>query len=253
MSLLVLGYSSHVPDDVQDTRQPSSPAASWSEPSTCAAYDAVAPASPQAGVSTSWSDTSPGRARACRAAASTRSMTAVVDGGRGRRSTAPRPRKTWPPLVEDGREVVVAAGREHAEVDRDARRAGAAEQRDRHVGGAAVRDGGRAAEPRRSTHSSGLRRRRRVAPTRCRPKPEAVGTCAGQHDRQRRLVDLEHERRRPGTRRCTSARWSRTPSASAWASSRRAPWSLSTLSPRGFSTVEASVHGPATWTLSGPA
>ena len=58
--------------------------------------------------------------------------------------------------------------------------------------------------------------------------------------------------RRSGTRRRTSATWSRSPSASAWARSRRAPKSASTLSPRGRSTVAASVHGPATWTLNVP-
>ena len=56
----------------------------------------------------------------------------------------------------------------------------------------------------------------------------------------------------PATRRRTSARWSRTPSASACASSRRAPWSASTLSPRGRSTVAARVQGPVDLDLQVP-
>ena len=46
-------------------------------------------------------------------------------------------------LVDDGGQVVVRPGGEDGEVDRDGRRAGAAEQRHRDVGGAAVRDGQR--------------------------------------------------------------------------------------------------------------
>ena len=43
-----------------------------------------------------------------------------------------------------------------------------------------------------------------------------------------------------------------TPSASDWPSSRRAPWSASTRSPRGRSIIAASVHGPATANFTRP-
>ena len=77
------------------------------------------------------------------------------------------------------------------------------------------------------------------------------GDLAGHHRRQRGLVELEHQLG-AGDPAAEVGDVVAHPSASACASSRRAPWSESTRSPRGFSTVAASVHGPATWTLSGP-
>ena len=121
-------------------------------------------------------------------------------------------------------------------------------------------------------------RRRRSAPT-ARPRPRrprraptpaprrasggstrAVPAEAGrgrhrprEHGGQRRLVHLDDDPVDAGQPAAYVGRRGRaTPSASAWASSRRAPWSESTLSPRGFSTVAASVHGPATWILNAP-
>ena len=89
-----------------------------------------------------------------------------------------------------------------------------------------------------------------------RPVPAEAGGrrhLRGEHRGQRRARrPARPAARRPASRRRRSATWSRTPSASACASSRRAPWSASTLSPRGLSTVAASVHGPATWTLKAP-
>ena len=87
---------------------------------------------------------------------------------------------------------------------------------------------------------------------RCRPKPEAVGTSARSTAPRAGSSTWSRSGPAPGTRRRTSARWSRTPSASACASSRRLPWSASTLSPRGRSTVAASVQGPVTCTLRCP-
>ncbi len=87
--------------------------------------------------------------------------------------------------------------------------------------------------------------------TRCLPNPEAVGIAPAStavNDGSSTCTTTCSA----STRRRTSARWLVTPSASAWASSRRAPWSASTLSPRGFSTVAARVHGPVTWTLRTP-
>ena len=88
--------------------------------------------------------------------------------------------------------------------------------------------------------------------TRCLENPEAVGTAplstagsAGSSTCTTREVA-------PGTRRRTSRMWARSPSANDSARSRRAPWSESTRSPRGFSTVAANVHGPATWVLNVP-
>ena len=103
-----------------------------------------------------------------------------------------------------------------------------------------------------STQPERLATPRAGATTRCRPKPDAVGTRRVQHGGQRGLVDLDDQpvaRRAAGGARRRRGR--AAPSASACARSRRAPWSASTLSPRGFSTVAASVHGPATWILNG--
>jgi hypothetical protein len=83
------------------------------------------------------------------------------------------------------------------------------------------------------------------------PEAGRGGNPAGQHGRERRLVHLDQQRR------------SREPATEVGdvlaerggeclGQLVRAPWSASTRSPRGFSTVAASVHGPATWTLSGP-
>ena len=87
---------------------------------------------------------------------------------------------------------------------------------------------------------------------RCRPKPDAVGTAPASTAVSAGSSTWTTIRCPPGSRRRRSATWTVSPSASAWASSRRAPKSASTLSPRGRSTVAASVHGPATWTLNAP-
>ena len=88
--------------------------------------------------------------------------------------------------------------------------------------------------------------------TRCRPKPDAVGICPASTAGSAGSSTCTSSSDAPGSRRRRSATWSSRPSASAWARSRRAPWSERTLSPRGFSTVADSVHGPATCTLNGP-
>ena len=88
------------------------------------------------------------------------------------------------------------------------------------------------------------------------PVPAEAGRrrdLRAEHRGQRRLVDLDDQPVDAGQPAAYVGTWARTPSASAWASSRRAPWSPSTLSPRGFSTVAARVHGPATCTLNAPA
>ena len=86
---------------------------------------------------------------------------------------------------------------------------------------------------------------------RCRWKPDAVGTApantAGSAGSSTCTTSDV-----PGTRRRRPPMCSETPYASACANSRRAPSSASARSPRGRSTVAARVHGPTTWTLSGP-
>ncbi len=56
----------------------------------------------------------------------------------------------------------------------------------------------------------------------------------------------------PGTRRRTSSRWRRSPSAREAARSRQAPASERAASPFLSSRPAASVHGPTAWTFSGP-
>ena len=158
------------------------------------------------------------------------------------------------PRLERLGELVVVAGREHA------RGRPRAPRRPRRAAGRA------ACRPRRCAPTARRpRRRSRRAPSpapreasggctvRCRPKPDAVGTAPASTAASAGSSTCTTSRSPPGSRRRTSATWSRSPSASAWASSRRAPKSASTLSPRGRSTVAASVHGPATWTLNAPA
>ena len=76
-------------------------------------------------------------------------------------------------------------------------------------------------------------------------EPAGRGNRPGEHPGQRRLVELDEERARPGSRRRTSATCAARPSAREAARSRQAPRSASALSPWGSSTVAASVHGPA--------
>ena len=151
-----------------------------------------------------------------------------------------------PRLQRLGERVEVVGGRGPPRSRAQPAGTGAAEQLPRHAGRAGV-DPRLRARAAASTHSSAADASGGWT-TRCRPKPGRGRDRARQHGRQRRLVDL-YDDPLGATRRRTSARCVATPSASAWASSRRAPWSESTLSPRGFSTVAASVHGPATWTL----
>jgi len=101
-----------------------------------------------------------------------------------------------------------------------------------------------------NTHSSASEARG-GSTDRCRPNPDAVGTCAAS-TAGRTGSSTWTSSDAPGMRRRTSATCTRTPSARAWATSRRAPKSASSRSPRGRSTVAARVHGPATWTLSSP-
>ena len=159
-------------------------------------------------------------ARPSSSASASASYAAGVEHGRGRPTARALRRRRRAPTGRPARTVHASARRpalgdrgEHAPRARRRPRAGA-----------------RSGAGRSRTRSAPGRRARRAAPAR-RPARSARST--------------------PGSRRRTSATWSRSPSASAWASSRRAPWSESTLSPRGFSTVAASVHGPATWTLNG--
>ena len=143
---------------------------------------------------------------------------------------------------------VVVGGRQHREVDREAAGAGAAQQRQRR---ARARRSAPTARRRRSSIAVEDPAQRGRAPRadrrlRCRPKPDAVGTLPASTAASAGSSTWTTSRSHPAQPAAqVGARGSRSPSASAWASSRRAPRSLSTLSPRGFSTVAASVHGPA--------
>ena len=157
-----------------------------------------------------------------------------------------------PRLQRLGQHVVV--GRSLlAEVDGQPARAGAAEQVEGRRGAQLCTHGSApssaiapSTQPSVSDASGGWT-------VRCRPKPDAVGTAPASTAASAGSSTCTTSRSTPGSRRRRSRTWSRTPSASAWASSRRAPWSARTLSPRGRSTVAARVHGPATWTLNAPA
>ena len=85
-----------------------------------------------------------------------------------------------------------------------------------------------------------------------RPKPDEVGSRPASTVGRRRLVDLEHDLARRGRGCRTAATCRRTPSASDSTRSRQAPSSTMTRSPRGSHTFAARVHGPTTWSLSGP-
>ena len=99
----------------------------------------------------------------------------------------------------------------------------------------------------------GERRRRGVGSTAAQHAEAALGRhLPGQHGRQRRLVDLQQH---PGPRqppRRRRRRAARTPSASEATRSRTAPGSRSIRPPIGRSSEAASVHGPATCTLTSP-
>ena len=182
---------------------------------------------------------------------STRSVSAVSVGTRrrsGRGHDAERDASPPPRAPRRARRGRRAAARE---VDAQPARTGAAQQRPRHAGRAGVHPRLGAGLGDAVEHP--LQRRGRLGRVH-RPVPAEAGRGrdrAREHRGQRRLVDLDDDPLGAGHPAAYVGDVVATPSASACASSRRAPWSESTLSPRGFSTVAASVHGPATWTLNG--
>ena len=181
---------------------------------------------------------------------STRSVTSASVGGCGRVGGRQHAEDDRLVLLERLGEYVVVGGRHHRQVDREPARAGAAEQVER---GAARRTcAPTARRPRRRSPRAPTARAAEASgrsTERCRSNPDAVGTLPVSTAASAGSSTWTTSGRTRGSRRRTSRTWSRSPSASACASSRRAPRSVSTLSPRGFSTVAASVHGPATWTL----
>ena len=128
---------------------------------------------------------------------STRSVTTLSTARGPARWTAPPRGAPGGPLERPGQVVVRREG-QHVEVDRDAGRARSGEQRERHVGGAAVRDrGGTGVGHRREDPLQRGGGRGRVVD---RAVPGEAGRGrhpAAEHGRQRRLVDL-HDDPAPG-------------------------------------------------------
>ena len=183
---------------------------------------------------------------------STRSVTVPSDSGSARGAVVgTTPRCTGRALLErPARSSYAAAGSTSRSTETPAAPA-PREQRDGHVGGAAVRD-------RRGT---GLGHGRED-PLQRGARPRGGSTDGAGGSRTRSGPAPASTAGSAGSSTCTQQVGARDPaayvgdvvaqpSASAWASSRRAPWSASTRSPRGRSTVAASVHGPATWILNG--
>ena len=213
-----------------------------------------APASPHDGVTTSRSPTSAGSRPSMSSQRSTRSVSTASEGTATGSVDGTTPSATVEPVVERLRQHVEVLRAQHVVVHRQSACPGT-------VRPAPTAPRGRtsaptARRPRRRWRRARPRARRRPpagATVRCRPKPEAVGTPPPRTAGSIGSSTCTISRSTRGSRRRRSATWPRTPSARAWASSRRAPWSESTLSPRGFSTVAASVHGPVTCALNAPA
>ena len=230
----------HAVDRFRATRSPSARARR--------AQAAPAPARPQDGVTTR-SPAVRGSSPSMSSTRSTRSVTASSVGGCHRVGRGPRraSRRAPSPARRPGRRT---RHPERVEVHRHALRAGAEQQVDRRAAAQQCATGWpRPPGPPRT-------------PTPVPAMPPAGAPCgagaarrgrdaAGQHGRQ--PGSSTWTRSAPGTWRRRSATWSRSPSASAWASFAAGAVVGEDTVPLRPSTVAASVHGPATCALSRPA